>query len=584
MWLPGWPLQRLTSERPELKTRALVTYIAPGRGTARVGLCSAAARRRGVLPGMPLAEATALATQPGMADDSPQPLHIEPPDRAALAALATACQRFSPTVGWEEPPADDDPLASPDTLLLDISGSAHLFGGEEKLARRVRAGFARRGLRAHVAVADTIGAAWACAHAAGWQAATEETTRRAGTALLGKPAVAPESGFETTSSAVVVPPGESAAALAELPVAALRLPARTLALLTELGLARVEQLLSLPRQAIPARLGSEIGLRLDQALGLSREVIVCRALLPPLEADCSFEPLAARAPLLVVLGDLLRQLTRMLDERRHGIQSLDCRLYLEDGLVVSVPLGLVQPRANAAYLRSLLELRFEQVQFAAPVSALRLRVVVSAPLVHRQQELFATDLARDRQRHLAELLDQLTSRLGGDNVVRVRLVSDAQPEQVCRYEPVLGSGPAASKPQKRAAEKGTQLLYRPQKRGRNSYIEKELRPLFGRQRKRTQEPQRAAPVTFRRPLRLARRPLAIEAWSVVPDGPLWRFRWRGGEERVARSWGPERIETGWWRGRAVRRDYYQIETTTGQRYWLFRRLDDRRWFLHGWFE
>jgi protein ImuB len=83
---------------------------------------------------------------------------------------------------------------------------------------------------------------------------------------------------------------------------------------------------------------------------------------------------------------------------------------------------------------------------------------------------------------------------------------------------------------------------------------------------------------------LARRPLAVEAWSVVPDGPLLRFRWSGGEERVARSWGPERIETGWWRGRAVRRDYYQIETATGRRYWLFRRLDDRQWFLHGWFE
>ena len=552
MWLPGWPLQRLASERPELKERAIVMYVAPGRGAARVRLCSAAARRRGVLPGMPLAEATALAAprdaqkQPRVAEDSSQPLHLEPhdpvADRAALARLATACQRFTPTVGWEEPAADDDPLASPDTLLLDIGGSAHLFGGEEKLARRVLAGFARRGLRAHVAVADTVGAAWACAHGAGWQARTNEAT-----------------------GAVVVPVGESSMALAALPVAALRLPARTLALLAALGLARVEQLMSLPRQAIPARLGPEIGRRLDQALGLSSEVIECRSLLPPLEADFSFEtPTTARAPLLVVLGDLLGQLTRVLDERRHGIQSLDCRLYLENGLVVSVPLGLVQPRADANYLRGLLELRFEQVQLAAAVSALRLRVVASAPLVHRQQELFVTDLARDRQRHLAELLDQLTSRLGTDGVVRARLVSDAQPEQVCRYEPVLGSATASTS---RAARRGKQAS------------------LSGRRRRqRALLPERAAPVTFRRPLRLARKPLTVEAWSVVPDGPLLRFRWTEGEERVARSWGPERIETGWWRGRAVRRDYYQIETTTGRRYWLFRRLDDRRWFLHGWFE
>ena len=571
-------------------------YVAPGRGAARVRLCSAAARRRGVLPGMPLAEATALAAprdaqkQPRVAEDSSQPLHLEPhdpvADRAALARLATACQRFTPTVGWEEPSADDDLLASPDTLLLDIGGSAHLFDGEEKLARRVLTGLARRGLRAHVAVADTVGAAWACAHGAGWQARTNEATRSnsktsieptsgattsssdsalSNLTLLGKSAVAPRPGFETASSAVVVPVGESSAALAALPVAALRLPARTLALLAELGLARVEQLMSLPRQEIPARLGPEIGRRLDQALGLSSEVIECRSLLPPLEADFSFEtPTTARAPLLVVLGDLLGQLTRVLDERRHGIQSLDCRLYLENGLVVSVPLGLVQPRADANYLRGLLELRFEQVQLAAAVSALRLRVVASAPLVHRQQELFVTDLARDRQRHLAELLDQLTSRLGTDGVVRARLVSDAQPEQVCRYEPVLGSATATTN---RAARRGKQA------------------PLSGRRRRqRALLPERAAPVTFRRPLRLARKPLTVEAWSVVPDGPLLRFRWTEGEERVARSWGPERIETGWWRGRAVRRDYYQIETVTGRRYWLFRRLDDRRWFLHGWFE
>jgi protein ImuB len=199
-------------------------------------------------------------------------------------------------------------------------------------------------------------------------------------------------------------------------------------------------------------------------------------------------------------------------------------------------------------------------------------------LVHRQQELFVTDLARDRQRHLAELLDQLTSRLGTDGVVRARRVSDAQPEQVCRYEPILLSGATTRVGEARLGNTSATSGSRAARRGQQA-------PLSGRRRRhRAPQPERAAVVTFRRPLRLARKPLAVEAWSVVPDGPLLRFRWMGGEERVARSWGPERIETGWWRGRAVRRDYYQIETTTGRRYWLFRRLDDRRWFLHGWFE
>jgi protein ImuB len=70
----------------------------------------------------------------------------------------------------------------------------------------------------------------------------------------------------------------------------------------------------------------------------------------------------------------------------------------------------------------------------------------------------------------------------------------------------------------------------------------------------------------------------------MPDGPPLRFRFCRGEYQVAHTWGPERIETGWWRGRTVGRDYYQIETTTGQRFWLFRRLRDGKWFMHGRFE
>jgi protein ImuB len=52
-------------------------------------------------------------------------------------------------------------------------------------------------------------------------------------------------------------------------------------------------------------------------------------------------------------------------------------------------------------------------------------------------------------------------------------------------------------------------------------------------------------------------------------------------ERIVRHWGPERIETLWWRGPSVRRDYYRVATESGAHLWLFRRLTDNRWFLHG---
>jgi protein ImuB len=62
------------------------------------------------------------------------------------------------------------------------------------------------------------------------------------------------------------------------------------------------------------------------------------------------------------------------------------------------------------------------------------------------------------------------------------------------------------------------------------------------------------------------------------------FTWQGKQHRVQRYWGPERIETAWWRGESVRRDYYRVEIPTGQRYWLFRELRTWKWFLQGTFD
>ena len=86
-----------------------------------------------------------------------------------------------------------------------------------------------------------------------------------------------------------------------------------------------------------------------------------------------------------------------------------------------------------------------------------------------------------------------------------------------------------------------------------------------------------------RPLHLESQPRPLVVMSVAPEGPPARFRHAGHDQPIVRTWGPERIETGWWQGGCVRRDYYQVETAGGQRYWLFRELNTGRWFLHGTF-
>ena len=85
-------------------------------------------------------------------------------------------------------------------------------------------------------------------------------------------------------------------------------------------------------------------------------------------------------------------------------------------------------------------------------------------------------------------------------------------------------------------------------------------------------------------MRLWPAPVRIEVVSTVPEGPPIRFWWRGVEYRVVYSRGPERIETGWWRGQDVQRDYYTVATQKGSRFWIFRRREDSRWFLHGCFD
>ena len=62
------------------------------------------------------------------------------------------------------------------------------------------------------------------------------------------------------------------------------------------------------------------------------------------------------------------------------------------------------------------------------------------------------------------------------------------------------------------------------------------------------------------------------------------FRWDRRDHRVIRSWGPERIETGWWRDAPICRDYFRVVTQTGQHFWLFRSFEQAAWFIHGAFD
>ncbi len=502
-------------------------------------------RSAGIRPGMPLAEATALArnlppqhssSAQGRRKNAAKPsaragfsrwhleMHDPLADRLALEELAEWCRRFSPIVGCEE--ADS-------SLLLDVTGLGPLFGGEQALADRIVRALHERALTARVAIADTLGAAWAVAHFADLACETSDAS-----AILSALRVP-----------LIVPAGQTWGALAALPVEALRLPPETCALLAEIGLQRIEQLAALPRDTLRSRFGPRVLENLDRACGAAAEAIVARAAPEELEFAWSLEyPTDRRETIELVLAPLVARACDALAQQGRGVLRLQCRFEYEHPPADDFVVGLYRPSASARHVGDLVRLKLESLGFREPVATIRVAVLAVDRLEVHQQALFDSDpdsrSNREAPRALATLVDRLSNRLGPDAVVRPRLLAGAQPEFACQYQP--------------------------------------LSSLATRRRKKTHGGRPAeTPVAGDRPLRLEPKPLPLSVVSLAPEGPPVTFRLAGRDERVVRVWGPERIETGWWRTRCVRRDYYQVETARGARYWLFRHLNSGKWFLHG---
>ena len=215
---------------------------------------------------MTLADARALepAVKPADADFMA--------DARALDGLADWCGRYTPWVG----------LDAPDGIFLDITGCAHLFGGEAALVEDVAGRLEDFGYRTRAAIADTPGAAWAMArHGA-------------------------ERYVNGAERCVIVRPGHGRQALAGLPVEGLRLPAEIAAGLRRVGMRRIGDLYAMPRAGITARFGVIVTRRLDLALAISPEPISPRRPVPPHIARAAFaEPISTPENLTAATRHLL---------------------------------------------------------------------------------------------------------------------------------------------------------------------------------------------------------------------------------------------------------------------------------------
>jgi len=346
-----------------------------------------------------------------------------------------------------------------------------------------------------------------------------------------------------SSTTSLVPAGDEAAALSGLPAAALRLPPAALERLEALGLWTIADILRLPRETLASRFGEILPQRLDQALGLLPEPFQCERLKEPLSAAREWEwPIDDRIALALVCRQLLRELLSMAGRHGMGLQELAGELKTQTG-PVTIEIRLVEPTQDEQHLAQLVGLHLERRTWTGGVLAVRWAALRLGRSEQAQGCWFGDDAGTRTSRSFNSLVDRLTSRLEAPAVLRAEVLPDAQPEHVVRLVP--WTNPPPPKPDR---------LTPPPEQSRG------------------------------RPPRLLGIPQPIDVSSIVPDGPPYRMVWQGQDSLVVRSWGPERIATGWWRAHDVERDYYRAEWEDGTHVWVYHDQRNGRWFLHGFFD
>ncbi len=494
-------------------------------------------------------------------------------DRQTLTRLAERLRgEISPLVALE--PLDREPWAGrplhePDSVIGDITGVSHLFGGEFGLLRATETLLDDVGSVYRLAIADTVGAAWAWAHYG---------------------ARSDGGGADAGSDARVIPIGGLPERLDPLPIEALRIDVVTAGTLGRLGVATIGGLRRFPRAGLATRLGRRLVERMSQAFGEMDEPLGFHH---PSADHRHREELEYPSNDLEILNDRLDRLIdracRGLTEACRGALRVECRLDPESQPSYSFQVGLFSPTADPGHLSRLLRTALESKTRVSPVSRMTLSVTRTGPLGQRQTALFPDGAASDGggevgdRIEIARLVDSLSGRLGTDRVLGVRLHQTPLPEAAFRSFPLTGR----ELPSRGGRERAQRQRAQKQRAGRERVAHDVPSPGDA----------------LRRPLILLRRPrplAVVETSSVVsPEGCPERFRLGGKLYRVVRCWGPERIETGWWQGRPVRRDYYRVLTDRGECWWAFRDLGGRDspsrdsasrvdaagrgWRLHGYF-
>jgi protein ImuB len=407
VWLPRWPILRFLAAQahaaePVDPDQPFVLAV-EAAGGPRIAAANAAAEDCGLMAGDLLADARAKA-------GTLQVRAVDPAaDDAALRRLALWATRYTPAVSsWGKENGADG-------FFLDVTGAAHLFGGEEMLLADLSHRLHRFGLPARLAIAETAGTAWAASR------------------------------FHS-SPAIIIPAGREAEALAPLPIAALRLVPDTRATLRRLGFKRIGALLDQPRAPFAARFESELLTRLDQALGRAAEPLHL-VVPPPVYHSLRYlvDPIVTRDAIVAVAKRLMKDVVHALVRDGAGARSLRLLLYRVDGEVTMVDLGFTRPTRDAAHVAHLVDLKLERCAETVDVEfgfeTLGLAVTAAERLAPEQTELASVSDAGNPER-CAALIDSLRQRLGARSVRQLKPVASHLPERAEAPSAAICAAPA----------------------------------------------------------------------------------------------------------------------------------------------
>lgn len=355
--------------QPELVAIPFV-LSAPDHGRMVITAANALAQAQGIAIGMAVADARAIIPALKVLDDKPDL------SNTSLTGLAEWCIRFTPVVA----------IDLPDGLMLDVTGCAHLWGGEQQYLDEINNRFKHFGYAVRIAIADTIGAAWAMARY-GQQNA-------------------------------IIKSGEQISALQPLPPSCLRIDTAIAERLEKLGLRQISSFISMPRPSLRRRFGKALLKQLDKASGHEEESIIpVLPIEPYYERLPCLEPIVTATGIAIALQRLLDALCKRLSQEEKGLRGALFKCYRIDGKMEKIEIGTNRPTCNVKHLFKLFEIKIDAIEPALGIELFTMEALKVEALAIVQERLWEDHYGLD-DTGLSELLDRIAGKMGAGKIHR----------------------------------------------------------------------------------------------------------------------------------------------------------------------